>query len=64
VGFLTAKGVSMIIDSMIDWEIRIHFPVMYVVIGFFMVIIGSVLVAQFPILRATRIRPGDALRYQ
>jgi putative ABC transport system permease protein len=64
VGFLTAKGVSLIIDSMIDWEIEVHYPVSYVVIGFFMVMIGSSLVAQFPILRATRIRPGDALRYQ
>ncbi len=63
-GYLMARTISYIISSMIDWEIKIHYPLSYIVIGFFMVIIGSILVAQLPILRATRIKPGDALRYQ
>lgn len=63
-GYLIARTLSLIIDSMLEWEIGIQFPLRYIIMGLFIVMIGTLLVAQLPILRATRIRPGDALRYQ
>jgi len=64
IGYLMARFISWVISRMIDWEIAIHYPMRYVVIGFFITLIGASLIAQLPILRATRFKPGDAIRYQ
>lgn len=63
-GYVFARIISYLIDSMIDWEIGIRYPMLYIILGVVIVIAGAIGIAQFPILRATRIRPGDALRYQ
>ncbi len=63
-GYLVARSISWLIHTMIDWEIKVRFPFSYVIIGLFIVVLGTALIAQLPILRATRIKPGDAIRYQ
>jgi len=63
-GYLMARLISWVIYKMIDWEIEIYYPLRYVMIGLFITLVGTTLIAQFPILRATRIKPGDAIRYQ
>jgi ABC-type antimicrobial peptide transport system permease subunit len=50
--------------QMLDWEIPIVFPLKFVAISLVLVLVAAFVIAQFPILRATRMRPGDALRYQ
>jgi len=63
-GFLIAKGLSGLILSMIDWEIGIRFPISFVGWSFVAVVLGSLVIAQGPIWRATHLTPEDALRYQ
>ncbi|MCU0798839.1 MAG: hypothetical protein MUC62_04125, partial [Candidatus Thermoplasmatota archaeon] len=63
-GYLIARFVSFMLVQMLDWEIPIIFPVGMVLMSLVLVMTASFLIAQFPILRATRMRPGDALRYE
>jgi len=63
-GYIIARFVSFMLVQMLDWEISIVFPVGMVLMSLALVIAASVLIAQLPILRATRMRPGDALRYE
>lgn len=63
-GYLMARFISWVLFKMIDWEIAIHYPPRYIIIGLFITLIGAGLIAQLPILRATSIKPGDAIRYQ
>jgi putative ABC transport system permease protein len=63
-GYLIARFVSYMLIQMLDWEIPIIFPLKFVMISLVLVLVAAFVIAQFPILRAVRMRPGDALRYQ
>ncbi|MGA1821731.1 MAG: FtsX-like permease family protein [Thermoplasmatota archaeon] len=63
-GYAVARGISGMLSSMIDWEITIHFPPEFLALSFAAAVIGSLVIAQGPIFRATRLVPEDALRYQ
>ncbi len=63
-GYLVACFVSFMLVQMLDWEIPIIFPFRTVLMSLVLVMTASFLIAQVPILRATRMRPGDALRYE
>ena len=49
---------------MLTLRIPLEFPLAYVLWSFIVALGGTVLIIQAPLLRATRLRPGDALRYQ
>jgi ABC-type antimicrobial peptide transport system permease subunit len=63
-GYLIARFVSYMLVQMLDWEIPIIFPLKFVFISLVLVLVAAFVISQFPILRAVRMRLGDALRYQ
>ena len=63
-GYGITTMVSIIVDAMIGWKITVLYPMDQVALSLVLVVIASLLIAQGPIVRAIRMRPGDALRYE
>ena len=63
-GYAISKAVSFSLDMMLEWEIPVEYPLRYIGISILVVSLGSFIISQGPISRATRLRPGDALRYE
>jgi len=40
------------------------FPLIYIPASLAIALLGTIMIIQTPLLRATRLKPGDALRYQ
>lgn len=49
---------------MLDRGIPIISPLRFVSISLGLVLVAAIIIVQFPITRATRMRPDDALRYE
>ena len=64
VGYGLAEMISWCLDIMLEWQIPIEYPIEYVGFSLLLMSVGSVLITQVPVTRATRLRPGDALRYE
>jgi putative ABC transport system permease protein len=64
IGLLIAYVVVEVVASALTLRIPLEFPLAYVLWSFIVALGGTVLIIQAPLLRATRLRPGDALRYQ
>jgi len=60
--------ISYIIQYNIQQSLKMDLPLEYawhyVPWAFLVTVVGTILVVQLPLLRAIRLRPGDALRYQ
>jgi putative ABC transport system permease protein len=63
-GYGILRLVSYMVMVMLDWEVKTLFPPIYILLSFIVTLVGTVLIIQLPLLKATRMRPGDALRYQ
>jgi len=66
-GIPAGLGVGLFIEKMMEDIIKLElfyeFPLAYVVIAFVMTLILTLVVIQFPLRRASKLRPGDAIRY-
>jgi putative ABC transport system permease protein len=64
VAFLIANVITKMAADSMKLRLILEFPLIYVAYSFLIVLIGTIVIIQVPLLRATRLRPGDALRYQ
>lgn len=64
IGYLIARLVSYMIFKMMDFTVDILYPMKFIGISLLVTMIGSFIIIQVPVWRASRMRPGDALRYQ
>jgi putative ABC transport system permease protein len=64
VGYLISYILTVMVADAMKLQIFLHFPYQYVVYSFLIAMIGTIVIIQAPLLRATRLKPGDALRYQ
>ena len=63
-GYLIARLISHMLVQMMHFTVDIHYPVSYLLWSLAVTMIGAIIIIQIPIWRATRMKPGDALRYQ
>lgn len=63
-GLVIANVVTEVISNQMKLTMPLEFPLDFVFWSFVVTILGTVLIIQAPLMRATRLRPGDALRYQ
>jgi putative ABC transport system permease protein len=63
-GLLIANVVTEVVADQMKLRIPLEFPLGFVLWSFVVAMVGTVVITQAPLLRATRLRPGDALRYQ
>jgi len=63
-GIFISWMISAMGTSMMDLEIPFTFPPILILYAGLIAIIGTAVIIQVPLLRATRFKPGDAIRYQ
>ncbi len=63
-GYLFAVLITQLIADSLDLEMKFYFPIEIIFYSLIVVMVGALLIIQAPILRATRYKPGDALRYE
>jgi putative ABC transport system permease protein len=63
-GFIIANVITAGIAAQMKIRLPLIFPLAYVVWSLVIALLGTVAIIQAPLLRATRLKPGDALRYQ
>ena len=63
-GYLIARVISHMLVQMMDFTVDIHYPVSYIFWSLAVTMLGAIIIMQIPIWRASRMKPGDALRYQ
>lgn len=64
VGYIIANIVTEMVADAMKLRMILYFPYQYIVYSFLIALIGTIVIIQAPLLRATRLKPGDALRYQ
>ncbi len=64
IGALVALTVERSIEESLKMEVPLYYAWGYILPALIVTVLGTLLVIQAPLLRATRFRPGDALRYQ
>ena len=64
IGLLIAEMLSRMMDAMMDFPTGVHFEPFVLLWSFLIVMTVAVVLVQVPLTRATRMRPGEALRYQ
>ena len=63
-GIIIANVCTETFGGLLKLRLPLIFPPINIALSLVIAILGTVLIIQVPILRATRLRPGDALRYQ
>ena len=63
-GLVIATVVTEVVSNRMKLTMPLEFPLGFVLWSLVITIVGAVLIIQAPLVRATRLRPGDALRYQ
>ena len=63
-GVFISWMISYLGTDMMDIEVPFTFPPMLIVYAGLIAIIGTAVIIQLPLMRATRFKPGDAIRYQ
>ncbi|MGA1866102.1 MAG: FtsX-like permease family protein, partial [Thermoplasmatota archaeon] len=63
-GYGVTQFLNWIMFHILNLEMDVLFPVTFVVIALGVTVVLTLLIIQFPLHRAARFRPGDALRYQ
>jgi putative ABC transport system permease protein len=64
VGFILGSYISVAVGNSMKLNMSFHFPMIFVLYSFIIALIGTYLIIQAPLWRATHLKPGDALRYQ
>jgi putative ABC transport system permease protein len=64
VGYIIAYICAETFGGLLKIRLPLVFPPANIALSLVIAIVGTILIVQAPILRATRLRPGDALRYQ
>ena len=64
VGYLISYILTVMVADAMKLQIFLHFPFQYIAYSFLIALLGTIIIIQAPLLRATRLKPGDALRYQ
>jgi putative ABC transport system permease protein len=64
VGYIISYILTEMVADAMKLQILLHFPFQYIVYSFLIALIGTIVIIQAPLLRAARLKPGDALRYQ
>ena len=63
-GVFISWMISYIGSNMMDMEVPFTFPPFLIVYAGLIAIVGTAVIIQIPLMRATRFKPGDAIRYQ
>jgi putative ABC transport system permease protein len=63
-GFFVGMYLNMMIYELMNLEITYIFPVEYILISLVLTLVMTMVVIQPSLWRATRLKPGDALRYE
>ena len=63
-GVFISWMISYLGTDMMDIEVPFTFPVILIVYAGLISVIGTAVIIQLPLMRATTFKPGDALRYQ
>jgi ABC-type lipoprotein release transport system permease subunit len=64
VGYLIGRLTWLAFAQVMDVNPPYYYPAINIAIVFLITIVITLLVIQFPLRRATKLRPGDAIRYQ
>jgi putative ABC transport system permease protein len=68
IGIPLGYGISKILGQTAERSMKLTFPdvfpVEYVAWSFVFTIVGTLIIIYFPLRRASRLKPGDALRYE
>ncbi|MGA1793806.1 MAG: hypothetical protein ACMUHM_07640, partial [Thermoplasmatota archaeon] len=52
------------VEEVMKLDLPWSFPLSFVILSFFVTIIGTLLIILIPVARATSFKPGEALRYE
>jgi putative ABC transport system permease protein len=63
-GWVLGQIISINVTSSMNLEVDMIFAWAFIPWAFLITLIGTIVLIQAPLLRATRFKPGDALRYQ
>ena len=63
-GYLGAQLLSKLVTAVFSFKIALEFPLEFVGLALGGALVLAVLAMVMPLRRATRLRPGEALRYQ
>jgi putative ABC transport system permease protein len=63
VGYLLDVGLVWLVEEIVNVQFPVVFPAWNIVVALVGTVVLAALIALLPIRRATRLRPGDALRY-
>jgi putative ABC transport system permease protein len=63
VGYLLDVGLVWLVEEIVNVQFPVVFPTWNIVVALVGTVVLAALIALLPIRRATRLRPGDALRY-
>jgi len=63
-GYLIGLGIWSLLANSLKADVPYYFATDSVLLSLLVTIIGSILIIQLPIRRATKLKPGDALRYE
>lgn len=64
IGYGVGSLLNYMIYDMMHFKITFLFPMQFVLIALIITIVGTLIVIQPPLWRATHLKPGDALRYE
>ena len=63
-GFGVGTLINYMVDRLLHVQLDFLYPVQFVVIALVITVLTTLIVIQPPLFRASRLRPGDALRYE
>jgi putative ABC transport system permease protein len=63
-GYVIAEIIGYSVANSMNLEMTVFYAWDFIPWAFIITIIGTIVIIQAPLLRATRFKPGDALRYQ
>jgi putative ABC transport system permease protein len=63
-GYLLWRGLVAWTADVMNLELPVLYPLKFIIFTFFMTIIGTLIIILVPVIRASRFKPGDALRYE
>jgi len=63
-GYILGNFIADSVAGSMNLYMSYYFPMIYLLVSFLIAMIGTAVIIQPPLLRATRLKPGDALRYQ
>ncbi|UCE38506.1 MAG: FtsX-like permease family protein [Thermoplasmata archaeon] len=64
VGYILSYILTEMVADAMKLQMVLYFPYQYILYSFLIALIGTILIIQAPLLRATKLKPGDALRYE